>query len=130
MKLISSMPSAEEAQREDAVPGVARLRLVILGVLLAVQISAILIAPMPSRRVAVSLVVVTTLAVLQTRHIRVTATGPPWPRMGLLAVEALTTYLPMLAVGAVWPGTGDSSQRRCCSWFPVEPHGRCSPLWS
>ncbi|WP_433550354.1 sensor histidine kinase [Micromonospora zamorensis] len=106
MKLISSMPSAEEAQREETVPGVARLRLVILGVLLAVQISAILIAPMPSQGVAVSLVVVTTLAVLQTRHIRVTAPGPPWPRMGLLAAEGLATYLPMLAVDAVWPGTG------------------------
>ncbi|MFF5056777.1 sensor histidine kinase [Micromonospora sp. NPDC000663] len=106
MKPISSIPSAEEAQHEDVAPGVARLRLVILGVLLAVQISAILAVPMPPQRVAVSLGAVAVLAVLQARHLAVTAPSPPWLRLGMLAVEGLATYLPMLTVGAAWPGAG------------------------
>lgn len=106
MKLNSSMPSAEEAHREDIVPGVARLQLVILGVLLAVQVSAILAVPMPPRLVAASLASVTTLAVLRALHFRVKAPTPLWLHMGFLAVEGLATYLPMLVVGAAWPGTG------------------------
>ncbi|NES30193.1 histidine kinase [Micromonospora terminaliae] len=106
MKPISYMPSAQESQREDKSPVVARLRAVILGVLFAVQISAILAVPVPPRRLAASLAVVTTLTVLQARHFRETASRPPWQRMGLLAVEGLATYLPLLVVGAAWPGSG------------------------
>ena len=106
MKPVSYMTSAQEAQREDKAPRVARLRLVILGVLLAVQISAILAVPMPPGRLAASLAAVTILAVLQARQFRETTPGPPWQRMGPVAVEGLATYLPMLVVGAAWPGSG------------------------
>jgi len=106
MKPNRPMLSAEEAQREDMVPGVAGLRLVILGVLLAMQISAILAAPMPPRRLIAGLAAVTTLAVLQARHFSLTAPSPPWLRVAFLAVEGLATYLPMLLVGAIWPGAG------------------------
>ena len=100
------MPDAEQAQRADGFPEVARLRLMILAVLLAVQISAILYAPMPPRRLAASLTAVITLALLQACHFREAARCPPWLRLGVLAVEGLATYLPLLAVGAAWPGMG------------------------
>jgi len=87
-------------------PGVARLRLMILAALLAVQISAILAVPMPPGRLATSLAAVSALAVLQARHFRGTTPYPLWLRLGVLAAEVLATYLPLLAVGVAWPGMG------------------------
>jgi two-component system, NarL family, sensor histidine kinase DesK len=100
------MPSTEEAQLVDGLLGVARLRLMVLAVLFAVQVSAILAVSMPPGRLAVSLVAVTVLAVLQACHFMGMARCPLWLRLGVLAAEGLATYLPLLAVGAAWPGMG------------------------
>jgi two-component system sensor histidine kinase DesK len=106
MKLNSSMPWAEEDQREDVVPGMVRLRLMLLAVLFAVQISAILDAAMPAGRLTASLAAVTALVMLRAGRAMRTARWPLWLRLGVLAAEGLATYLPLLAMGAVWPGMG------------------------
>jgi two-component system sensor histidine kinase DesK len=100
------MPSTEEALPGDGSPGVARLRLMILAALLAVQISAILAVPMPPDRLAASLAAVIALAALQACHFRGRARCSPWLRLGVLAAEVLVTYLPLVALGAAWPGMG------------------------
>lgn len=105
MKLnIISMPPAEEGQRDDIVPGVARLRLMLLAVLFAVQISSILDMAMSPGRLTASLAAVTVLTMLRAGHAMRRARWPLWLRLGVLAVEVLATYLPLLAMGAAWPG--------------------------
>ncbi|MET7427113.1 histidine kinase [Dactylosporangium sp. NPDC005555] len=98
--------STAETQPENGLPGVARVRPMILVVLLTVQITAILALPMPPGQLAAALAAVTTLAVLQVRHFRGTARRSRWLTPGFLAAEGLATYLPLLAMGAVWPGMG------------------------
>ncbi|BCB89757.1 hypothetical protein Psuf_070700 [Phytohabitans suffuscus] len=100
------MPSTESARHGDGTPRVAHLQLAILTILLAAQISTLLAGPMPPRQLTASLAAVTALAVLQARHLRAPARSPLWLRLGLVSAEGLTTYLPLLAIGAAWPGMG------------------------
>jgi two-component system, NarL family, sensor histidine kinase DesK len=100
------MPSTEEALPGDGSPGVARLQLMILAALLVVQINAILAVPMPPDRLAASLAAVIALAALQAWHFRGRARCSLWLRLGVLAAEVLVTYLPLVALGAAWPGMG------------------------
>ena len=76
----------------------------ILLALLAVQLSAILAGPMPTRQLIVSMAAVIVLAGLQHRHLRRAARSPGWLKFGILVTEVLVTFLPLLAVGASWPG--------------------------
>jgi two-component system, NarL family, sensor histidine kinase DesK len=100
------MPSTEEELPEFGSPRVARLQLMILAALLALQINAILDMPMPPDRLAASLVAVIALAALQAWHFRGRARCSLWMRLGVLAAEILVTYLPLVALGVAWPGMG------------------------
>jgi two-component system sensor histidine kinase DesK len=106
MKLNSAMPSAMRGQREDIVPGVAGLRLMLLAVLLVVQINAILGVAMPPGRLTASLAAVTALTALRAAHAMRRARWSLRLRLSVLAAEGLATYLPLLAMGAAWPGMG------------------------
>ncbi|MEU4216986.1 histidine kinase [Actinoplanes sp. NPDC026623] len=90
---------------QGGLPEVIRLRLMILAALLAVQVSAILAAPMPARQLTGCLATVIALAVLQTLLFLRAARSSGWLRMGVLALQGLATYLP-LVTGATWPGMG------------------------
>jgi two-component system sensor histidine kinase DesK len=103
---MTSPPSTEEGQPADGLPGAARLRLMFLAVLLTAQVGSILAVPVPPVRLAAGLAAVIVLAALQTRHFRGPARYAMWRRLSLLAFEGLATYLPILAMGRVWPGWG------------------------
>jgi two-component system sensor histidine kinase DesK len=78
----------------------------ILAVLLAVQVTAILAVHTPPTQLAAGLTAMTTLTALQVRHLSGTAQRSRWLRLGVLTAEGLATYLPLLALGAAWPGMG------------------------
>jgi two-component system, NarL family, sensor histidine kinase DesK len=106
MRLNSSMPSTGKAEPEDGPRQARRIWLAILGVLLTVQISAILAVAVPANKLTVSLAAVTALALLQGRHLGEMASTPAWLRLGVLTAEGLVTYLPLLMAGVAWPGMG------------------------
>ncbi|MET8232750.1 histidine kinase [Micromonospora sp. NPDC005298] len=91
---------------QDGSPEVTRLRLVILAALLAVQVSVILAAPMPAGQQTGCLAAVAALAVLQGMLFLRAARNSGLLRTGVLAVQGLATYLPLLTAGAAWPGMG------------------------
>jgi two-component system sensor histidine kinase DesK len=106
MRLSRSTPPTEAAHAGDDWPNGGRPQPLILAVLLAVQVTAILAARMPPSRLSASLEAMTVLAGLEAWQFRQTARSPRWQRPGAVAAEALATYLPLLLVGATWPGMG------------------------
>jgi two-component system sensor histidine kinase DesK len=106
MRLTGPALPMADVQPEDGVPRVAHVQPMILAVLLAMQLTAILAAHTPPGQLAAGVAAMTTLAALQVRHLSVTAQRSRWLRLSVLAAEGLATYLPLLAVGAAWPGMG------------------------
>ncbi|MEU4397227.1 sensor histidine kinase [Micromonospora orduensis] len=91
---------------QDGLPKVMRLRLMILAGLLAVQVSVAMAAPMAARQLTGCLATVVALAVPQALLFLRAARSSRWLRMGVLALQGLATYLPLVTAGVVWPGMG------------------------